>query len=144
MYSHYNYNDKNIQATTITIFLIPSQSDFLEAWTMIKHFQPIKMKFKGKGRALHLFTHTSRSNGAARRRANSRSAEKPGTFWQRPFLLQKCCHACRHVICFFRKPVNQKQIGKIIFLHFLREISAEWKIFCSECLSNGISLQLSL
>ncbi len=47
---------------------------------MIKRFQPIKIKFKGKGCAFHLFTRTSRSNGVTPRRANHRSAEKPGTY----------------------------------------------------------------
>ncbi len=80
MCSHYNCNDKNIQTTTTMLFLIPSQSDFFDARTTIKCLQPFKMKFKGKGRAFDLFTHTSRSNGVARRGANHRSAEKLGTF----------------------------------------------------------------
>ncbi len=73
MCSHYNCNNKNIKKTTITIFLILSRSDFFDARTMIKCFQQIKIKLKGKGRAFHLFAHTSRSNGVAHGRANHRS-----------------------------------------------------------------------
>ncbi len=53
MSSHYNYNDKNIQTTTVTVFLIPSRSNIFEARTTTKHFQPIKIEFKGQGCAFH-------------------------------------------------------------------------------------------
>ncbi len=51
MCSHNNHNDKNIQMTTITIFLIPSLSYFFHTGATIKRFQPIKIMFEGKWRA---------------------------------------------------------------------------------------------
>ncbi len=80
--SHYNYKDKKIQTTIITMFLIPSQSHFYDARTTIKCFQPIQIKFRGEvmtSLAEELITEVQK---------------KPGTFWQKPFLLQKCRRAC--------------------------------------------------
>ncbi len=48
MCSHYNYKDKKIQTTIITMFLIPSQSHFYDVRTTIKCFQPIQIKFRGE------------------------------------------------------------------------------------------------
>ncbi len=49
MCSHYSYNDKNIQMTTITKFLIPSRSDFFQWTDNDKTFLTNQNKFKGKG-----------------------------------------------------------------------------------------------